>query len=60
MDKDELEAWKRHPVTVEFMAYLINAIEPDKEWRNSGTWDRVCRLQGQRQVLEIIEGFGNA
>lgn len=54
-DRDEIDAWKRHPVTEWLFKELAERIDPAKKLKTARSWDAACRLQGQHMVLDAID-----
>ena len=57
MDKDELERWRRDPVSIELLEFLRDKYAVDKWWHAATTWEAVQRLKGQKDVLNAIDSF---
>jgi len=58
--RSEIEMWLRHPVSTWFFQAVGETVgDPDAGWRGAGSWEAVCRLQGQARVLSIIRELVN-
>lgn len=61
MEELDLRSWRRMEETKWVLKELAEHFQVNKAqtWRITESWDRVCRLKGQSEVMEYLEGLLN-
>lgn len=55
VDRDEIEAWMRLPVTQWLVAQIAERCACDQAaFRNSNNWDATMKLKGRAEVMEYL------
>lgn len=55
VERDEIEAWLRLPVTIWLMETISGRLATDaKAFRGADSWDQVNRLKGRAEVMEYL------